>query len=248
MFTHTLVHSPFQANSASHDMLESRSDFRRFLLPAILLLAAFAAFSVDLPVAMQIKLWTDKASPEYSRNLDIVLKGLNRFETFGHGFGVVIVLILLHQLDPSRRWALPRVIACSFGAGLGANLVKLLLARMRPYELTLTFQGSAWDTFRQWLPPIDGPCGLQSFPSAHTATAVGLAAALIWLYPQGRFLFTLLAVLVGCQRIASQAHFTSDVLIGAAVGSIVATFVLYVGRLPKLFDRWEARWRGEQSN
>ena len=85
--------------------------------------------------------------------------------------------------------------------------------------------------------------GLQSFPSAHTATAAGLAAALIWLYPQGRLLFTLLAVLVGCQRIVSGAHFPSDVLVGAAAGCLVATFFLHVGRLPVWFDRWEAHWR-----
>ena len=73
--------------------------------------------------------------------------------------------------------------------------------------------------------------------------AVGLAAALIWLYPQGRFLFILLTVLVGCQRIVSGAHYPSDVLVGAAVGCLISTLFLHVGLLPKWFDRWEQRWR-----
>ena len=37
------------------------------------------------------------------------------------------------------------------------------------------------------------------------------------------------AVLVGSQRIASQAHYPSDVFLGAAAGCSVATLLLYVG-------------------
>ncbi len=92
---------------------------------------------------------------------------------------------------------------------------------------------------------LSGQSGLQGFPSAHTATAAGFAAALIWLYPQGRLLFTVLAVLVGCQRIVSGAHFPSDVCFGAAAGCLAATFFLYVGRLPVWFDRLESRWRAK---
>jgi membrane-associated phospholipid phosphatase len=97
------------------------------------------------------------------------------------------------------------------------------------------------------LPLISGGSDGQSFPSAHTATAVGLSAALIWLYPQGRLLFTLLAALVGCQRIASMAHFPSDVMFGAATGCFVAQFILQTGGIAKCFDRWEANWRSVPS-
>jgi membrane-associated phospholipid phosphatase len=62
---------------------------------------------------------------------------------------------------------------------------------------------------------------LQSLPSAHAATAVGLALALAALYPRGRWLFASFAVLAGLQRIEAQAHFASDVLAGAAVGCMV---------------------------
>ena len=55
------------------------------------------------------------------------------------------------------------------------------------------------------------------FPSAHAATAVGLAIALGVLYPRGRWLFIAFAFLAGLQRIEAQAHFASDVLAGAAV-------------------------------
>ena len=226
-------------------MPNARPDYWRFLLPAVLMLAALAAFGVDLPVAMQLKRWNVEAGPGCSRTIAAKLGYPDMFELFGHGLGVVVALLMLHQLDPARRWAMPRVAACALGAGAAADLLKLIIARNRPYDLPSTFGGSVWATFSQWFPPLCNSSGLQGFPSAHTATAVGLAAALIWLYPQGRFLFTLLAILVACQRIASTAHFPSDVLIGAALGCLVSTFVLYVGRLPVWFSRWESRWRSE---
>jgi membrane-associated phospholipid phosphatase len=225
-------------------MSDARSDYRRFLLPAALMLAAAVAFAVDLPVAMQMARWRNEASPTYSRTIDAYLGYFDIFEPFGHGIGVALMLLALHQLDPARRWAIPRVLACAVAAGLAADLVKMLVVRTRPYDLRLPFDGSVWATFGQWLPGLGGQSGMQSFPSAHTATAAGLAAGLIWLYPQGRFLFTALTVLVGCQRIASRAHFPSDVFIGAAVGCLAAMLVLHVGGLSAWFDRCESRWRG----
>jgi len=214
-------------------------------LPAVLALAGVAALGVDLPVAMKLRHWNDKASPEHNENIHAYLGYFDIFEPFGHGLGVVLVLLVLHQLDPSRRWALPRVLACALAAGGAADLLKMTIVRSRPNDIPLDFRGSVWATFGNWLPMFSGQSGLQSFPSAHTATAAGLAAALIWLYPQGRWLFTMLVVLVGCQRIVSGAHFPSDVLIGAAGGCLAATFFLHVGRMPVWFDRRESHWRAK---
>jgi membrane-associated phospholipid phosphatase len=223
-----------------------QQNFRRFFLPAVLLLAAAAALSVDLPIAMTFKQWNrenatlqgrDKVIHDYLGYFDV-------FETFGHGFGVVLTLVALHQLDPRRRWAMPRVAAAALAAGGAADVVKMLIMRSRPNDIPAQFAGSIWATFGQWLPWWSGNSGLQSFPSAHTATAAGMAAALAWLYPQGRRLFVALVVLVGCQRIISGAHFPSDVLTGAAVGCTAAMFVLRVGPLPGRFERWEKSWRG----
>ena len=229
----------------SDAMPDSRSISRRFLLSAVLALAAVATFGVDLPVAMKLRHWNAEASPEYNKDVHDSLGYFDTFEPFGHGRGVVLVLLILHQLDPARRWAIPRVAACALAGGMAANLLKMLIVRSRPNDIPLDFHSSVWATFGQWLPGFSGQSGLQSFPSAHTAAAAGLAAALIWLYPQGRWLFTALAVLVGCQRIVSGAHFPSDVLIGAAAGCLAATFFLHVGRLPVWFDRWESHWRAK---
>jgi membrane-associated phospholipid phosphatase len=195
---------------------------------------------------MKLRHWNDKASAEYNEEVRGSLGYFDIFEPFGHGLGVVLVLLMLHQLDPARRWAIPRVAACALAAGGAADLLKMIIMRTRPNDVPLDFAGLVWATFGDWLPLLSGQSGSQSFPSAHTATAAGLAAGLIWLYPQGRLLFTVLAVLVGCQRVVSGAHFPSDVCAGAAAGLVAATFLLHLGRLPVWFARWESRWRGEK--
>jgi membrane-associated phospholipid phosphatase len=166
------------------------------------------------------------------------------FENFGHGMGVAAIVLTIFILDPARRWGLPRVLLCAFGAGLAADGVKLLLARTRPHAFG--FAGDVWATFGTWLPGTSVDSNGQSFLSAHTATAVGFAAGLAWLYPRGRWLFPLFAVLVGCQRIQSGAHFLSDVLAGAALGSLIALAFLKCGLLPGWMDRLECVMRGEK--
>ena len=215
--------------------MPNRANHHIFLLTIVFLLAGIAALGGDVPVASVVRGWNQ------SPTIVAYLGYLSIFEPFGHGLGVLLVLFALHQLDPMRRWAIPRVVACVAAAGGLADLLKMLVLRNRPYEADLS--GSVWNTFGSLLPLISGGSEGQSFPSAHTATAVGLSAALIWLYPQGRVLFVSLAAMVGCQRIASMAHFPSDVLFGAAAGCLVAQFILERGVIAKCFDRWEVQWR-----
>ena len=216
-------------------MPEKHPNYHGFLLIVGLVSAAIGALAVDVLIAQAFRSWNQL--PSVASWLGYV----NMFEMFGHGFGVVALVFVLHQLDPGRRWAIPRVLACALAAGGLANVIKMLVLRIRPYECVL--EGTVWDTFGAWLPIFTGGSGGQSFPSAHTATAVGFAAALTWLYPQGRFLFSVLAVLVGCQRIVCGAHYLSDVLIGAAAGLFMAQFFLQKGRLSAWFDRREERWK-----
>ena len=197
----------------------------------VLGLAGVAAFAVDLPVARS---FLTPALFKYRSHLNI-------FEVFGHGIGALLIVWAIYLLDPGRRWAIPRVLACALAAGGAADLLKFMILRVRPYKIP--FPPTVWKSFHQWFPFMSGTSVEHSFPSAHTATAVGLAAALIWLYPRGRPLFIVLAVLVGCQRIVSGCHYTSDVLIGAAAGCFVSVWFLHTGLLPGWFDRWEARWR-----
>ena len=87
------------------------------------------------------------------------------------------------------------------------------------------------------MPDWDHP--LQSFPSGHTATAVGLTVGLIRLYPHGRHLFVALAVLAASQRMAASAHYLSDTVAGAAIGLFFAAVVCDARFGGKVYDRLE---------
>jgi len=211
---------------------------RSLVLLAVLLAAAAAALAVDCPLARWClaKHWYLAGNDQKKWVADL----LYMFEPLGHGLGVLLIVVAIHQLDAARRWALPRVLACAFGAGLAANVLKMMVLRTRPNHHD--FDAGVWATFDGWFPLATAGRAGQSFPSAHTATAVGLAVALIWLYPAGRKLFITLAVLVAAQRVQTGAHYLSDVLAASALAIAVAMGCLKTGRLAAWFDRMEKRW------
>ncbi|HEX5443945.1 MAG TPA: phosphatase PAP2 family protein, partial [Pirellulales bacterium] len=193
-----------------------RSKNRRralWLLPPLAMLAlACLALTADLPVAR----WA--AGRDYPR---AVRELMSIAEALGHGVGVTLVVVTVFVLDPAARRRLPRFVAAVALGGLGANVVKLIVARDRPGAVDLPHTEVA-QTFGDWLPLAHNGSLHQSFPSAHTATAVAMAWMLAVLYPRGRWWFGTLAVLVAAQRVLGGAHFVSDVLAGAAVGWFLA--------------------------
>ena len=170
-----------------------------------------------------------------------IIDVLERAETFAHGIGVFFILLTIFIIDRSRRWTFPRVILAVAGSGLGANLLKLILiARTRPHSADLSDHFS--ETFGNWLPFLVDSAQ-QSTPSSHTATGVAFAIALCWLYPRGRSIFTVLAVLAACQRMTSGSHYLSDVLWGAALGYFLGRGIISGFITESYFNRFEAYLR-----
>jgi membrane-associated phospholipid phosphatase len=127
-----------------------------------------------------------------------------------------------------------------------ANILKLAVGRLRPRYFTA--DGSYLDTFVGGLPVVFGASvphesgfQIQSFPSGHAATAVGLAIGLTWLYPRGRWLFVSVAVLAALQRIDVRAHYLSDTIAAAAVGCLGAALVMDPRVLGRWFDQFESK-------
>jgi len=203
--------------------------WNKIWLPLVLAIAGWFVLSFDLDIAR----WSlDRNCP------DPLAKWLALSEVFAHGLGVVAILALVCVLDPVRRCHMPRLMVASLGAGLAANACKLVIARVRPHSYS--FDGGVADTFYQWFPWLTGS-EYQGFPSAHMATAAGLAMGLTWLYPRGRVLFVVLAISAGGQRIVSGDHFASDVVWGAALGCFCATGLFDGGLLAPFFNRFERR-------
>lgn len=209
------------ASDATGSLVDSTSNGRRLFVVAVsCAVLAFAALAIDLPVAQYIK--SHGLRGEFGRVVRLS-------EVFGWG-GTVTIIILTAAILDGRGWRIFLALAIpSLGAGLIADGVKLLVGRWRP-SATGTFS-SVNETIIGWLPLLQensatgSKYAMQSFPSAHAATAAGLAAALAMLYPRGRWLFAVFALLAMLQRIEGQAHYCSDVLAGAAIGLLTAATV-----------------------
>jgi membrane-associated phospholipid phosphatase len=218
MFKRSDIAASNVKSSADPVQPTSRAHVPALLLAAGVLLAlAGAALAVDLPIARSVR----------AHELPGEIRHFVRLaECFGWGGTVGLIILAAAILDPRGWRVIPRLAIGAFGAGLGANAIKLLVVRSRPSVANL--DGTVWETFGDWLPVFRvGVLGFaenakqHSFPSGHTATAVGLAIALSALYPRGRWLFAALAALAALQRIEVQAHFLSDVVAGAAVGCLI---------------------------
>ena len=201
-------------------------------------LAAACALAIDVPVA---QFFRPSENGAHSLPSD-VRKLVSLAEVFAHGTGVASIVAALFVLDRNRRRAVLRILVSAFGAGLAANGVKLFVARIRPHEFD--FQGGVWETFSGAATLGKVGAAIQSFPSGHTATAVGLAAGLAGLYPHGRWLFATFALLAALQRIEANAHYPSDVLAAAALGCLCAGLCRDPRFLGRWFDRWERRGAG----
>jgi membrane-associated phospholipid phosphatase len=194
----------------SPTLTRSRSARWSAVLFAMLLVAGLLA----VPVELSLMRWLRDHPPRGDMRRFIAL-----CEAFGYVPTVALIILTAGVLDARGRRVVYRLALSAFGAGAAANLVKAMIARQRPLSVEAA---SAWNSFCGWLPVWrleHWSHATQSFPSAHTATAVGLALAVA--YPRGRGVFALLAVLVGLQRVLAQAHFPSDVLFGAALAVLV---------------------------
>lgn len=194
------------------------------------------AFLLDLPVAEWFR--RHHLPGDLARLVDFS-------EVFAHGLGAAAVLGVTVSLDPllrqigrhtSARWDVVRLCMAAYAGGLVVDLIKAVVVRVRPRACDFAAVGSAFDTFGSRAESmVAGGIGdgvleksvdLMSFPSGHAAVAAGLATALAWKYPHGRIVFLMLAACAALQRVASSAHFPSDVGFGAAIGVAAAAVCL----------------------
>jgi len=137
-------------------------------------------------------------------------------------WGIVALALVLHDWVPrtlaTLRQASRRGLLLFWSAALGgivAELLKVAFHRERP-GLT-----DGLHVFRPWAdrPFSTAQLGL---PSSEAAVAFAAAAVLARLFPEAGLLWYALAVGCGLTRVASGAHFMSDVVMAAFVGYVVA--------------------------
>ena len=142
----------------------------------------------------------------------------------------LLVLGLVGWRAGRSRWLWAAVAGLLGGttAGMCAVIFKGLLGRPRPYL-------HAVDQFT-W---FARNAGYQSFPSGHTTHCFGVAVAVLMLSPRWGLGFLAAAGLVAWSRLYLGSHYPSDVLGGAALGTLVGAALALAIR------RWlEARTPG----
>lgn len=157
------------------------------------------------------------------------------WQQYGQGGSIVIGVVLIWLLDPSRRrrlldWgaAAALVWVVVFGA-------KILIGRPRPHlsaPYGFLWPWGTWDfgpptgVVHAWQIRKVIDSDLWSMPSNHTAFAVVMSVFLARLYPRLTGVAVFMACLVGFARVAFGAHYLSDVLVGAAVGWLLAELAI----------------------
>lgn len=137
-------------------------------------------------------------------------------------WGIAAIGLFLQDWEPRvrRAWRVASrrgllLFGAATGGGVVAEVLKLAVRRERP-RLT-----DGVHVIRAW---SDRPFSTADFglPSSEAAVAFAAAAMLGCLFPRVRPLWYGLALGCAVPRVASGAHFASDVVLGALVGYVVA--------------------------
>jgi membrane-associated phospholipid phosphatase len=101
--------------------------------------------------------------------------------------------------------------------GLFVTIVKRMIGRARPLVTGIADPY----VFRPFIWRVD----YASLPSGHAATAFAVLVAFGTLWPRARTILWIYALLIAASRVAVTAHYPSDVLAGAVVGTVGALMV-----------------------
>lgn len=222
------------------------NDAERAMTPrraVLVLIAAVVLAGAALPLDPIVSAQTSKLGlgGDLKREMEYL-------QQFGAITSCVLIALAILLLDPRGAARLPRAVLALGGNALTVFVLKSLVGRPRPglndpyhfggpltaYTLTRTQRENgveqqvqvvrhAWEFWKS------GTSDLWSLPSNHTAAAFALAAVLSYLYPRVRPLVLCIAVGVGVCRVMFDAHYVSDVIMGAGLGYVTASLIMSWG-------------------
>lgn len=190
-------------------------------------LAALAMVTIDRPVAT----WVAALDPSVHRFFSATARpGLSTGWLIGSALLALLAgVIAWRSAEAARkqRWRshalAPAFVFASVAlAGLTTDLVKAVVGRFRPKLFLL--DGRYGFDFLHY------KADFLSFPSGHATTAFALATAFTLLWPRPAVVYFALAAGIAISRVGSNAHFVSDVLVGAFVGTVMTLYVRAVYR------------------
>lgn len=206
---------------------QKRPLWKRFLKAAVLCALAgmvvACAFALDSGVVALVR--------EHANGTGRWLAG--RVSYWGDWYGVFAIGLLIWWVGKKKGSAEVKRLAlimglCAAIAGLGANGIRAVTGRARPFsEAAPGWYGPA-KGLRVW---TKGARDYQSFPSAHTSVVAGFFAPLVLRARlRGGKALALLGLagigLMGWARVWVGAHHVSDVTVAALLGLVVGALVL----------------------
>jgi len=99
-------------------------------------------------------------------------------------------------------------------SGVVTNIVKFLVGRLRP---KMFFESGLYG-----FDPFHIGYEFNSLPSGHATTVFAIATTCSIFWPKYRILFFIFATTVALSRLVLNAHYLSDVLAGACIGTMTA--------------------------
>ncbi len=137
----------------------------------------------------------------------------NKHNWLGPGI-IALVVLIVYEKERSLVFLFMLLFAVVISDQVSSGMLKPWVGRLRPCK---TLEG-----FRLLI-----PCGgWWSFPSAHAANAAAMATLLGWRYPSGKWVWVLVALLIGYSRIYVGVHYPLDVLGGWVLGILSALAVI----------------------
>jgi len=222
---------------------------RYWAFPLVIAIAAFIlgpmlfAGAIDLAIARALR------SLVFGGD---IRRELETLQQWGAAGSIVIASVVVWRMDPRRRLRLLDWLASLLVLIPVVTAMKMLIGRVRPgagilvegattleyaslrhpgtmieYPGELLWPWGAW--------PLEGKgvvhawefwrgisSDLWSMPSSHTAYAVAMSVFIGLTYPRLRALAIVMAVIVGLSRVILNAHYPSDVVVGACIGYAIA--------------------------
>lgn len=183
---------------------------------------------VFLIVVLMVMAVFDQPVRAYALALDPYLRSILKALTapgnaaWPLGLGLLALLVLrpaIRQASWREAVALKRLQTCILfvmgavaASGMLASVTKNVIGRARP----MTAEGGTLELSFLAFDP-----GWASFPSGHATTATAMMVALALIWPRHGLGFVTLGILMALTRCLLGAHWLSDVIAGAALGTLV---------------------------
>ena len=157
--------------------------------------------------------------------LDFVMKCVTHLGDWGWFF--ILITLLMLCFKKTRIYGAVCATALVFDVLAVNIIIKPLAARIRPYDINP-------DVLLLIAREIDF-----SFPSGHTAVACAFAMSIGAYSPKYRLWAFILAALIAFSRLYLYMHFPTDVLAGAAIGTLCGYIALRIWK--KRLSRGESK-------